>query len=347
MKYVALLLLRLWMVAASADSVVDQLPQAKLQEIFQRLQSESLQSARLTDEELNRAAVQGLLERMGPGFQIVTKDSGFQGKLVSELLSAEIAYLRPASFTVEELPALDQALEALVKSSATTLILDFRSPAPPGTAELAAQWLSRFMPAGGPLFTVRTAGSATPQTFSATGKPLWTKPVLGLIDAETNNTAEAVASVLQRQRQMFLVGTSTLGQPIGYRTHALSETLEMRWAQSELMLDEKTSLFQHGLKPALETPFDLTTKRQQFTASETTGMKRFAFETERPRLNEAALVARTNPELDYHIAQSAHQPTPFDLPTARDPVLQQALDFLTAQAFLQSTPTTELPAAPK
>jgi hypothetical protein len=347
MKYISLLLLYPLLVAASADSVVDQLPQAKLQEIFQRLQSASLDSAKLTDEELNRAAVQGLLERMGSGFQIVEKGSGFQGKLVSELLRPEVAYLRPGSLSAEELPALDHALEALDKSSATMLILDFRSPAAPGTAELAAQWLSRFIPTGNPLFTVRTSGTATPQAYTATGKPLWMKPVLGLIDAETNNTAEAVAAVLQRQRQMFLVGTSTLGQPIEYRTHPLTDTLEMRWAASELMLDEKTSLFHHGLKPTLETRFDPTIKLQQFTASEATGMKRLAFEIERPRLNEAALVARTNPELNHRIAQSANQTTPFDLPSARDPVLQQALDFLTAQAFLRSSPTTELPAGSK
>ena len=96
-----------------ADSVVDDLPQAQLQEIFHRLQATPLSAAKLTDDELNRAAVQGLLARMGPGFSILptTTDEKFPTKLVSELLSEEIGYLRPATFSMEELTAADQALK--------------------------------------------------------------------------------------------------------------------------------------------------------------------------------------------------------------------------------------------
>ena len=95
-----------------ADPVVDTLPQAKLQEIFQHLQSaSSLNAPQLTDETLNRAAIQGLLARLGPGFSLVPKSpaTDLPTKLVSELLSPETAYLRPATFTLEELPAADTA----------------------------------------------------------------------------------------------------------------------------------------------------------------------------------------------------------------------------------------------
>ncbi len=330
-----------------ADPVVDTLPQAKLQEIFQHLQSaSSLNAPQLTDEALNRAAIQGLLARLGPGFSLMPKAAAtdLPTKLVSELLSPETAYLRPAAFTLEELPAADAALDQLANSTATTLILDLRSPAPHGNATAAAEWLSRFLPTGTALFEVRTAGQPKTQPFLATGRPHWTKPLVLLIDAETCNTAEGLAAVLRRQQRTFLIGTATTGQPIGYRTQPISDQLEMRWAESELLLDgtdsqaAKSSLFLHPLTPDLETIFDPARKRRQFIESQTTGMKPLAFEIERPRLNEAALVARTNPELEYRIAQSAHQHTQFDTAAPRDPVLQQALDYLTAQAFLKASP---------
>jgi hypothetical protein len=321
---------------------VDQLTQAQLQEIFQQLKSAPLPAAQLSDEALNRAAVQGLLQRLGTGFSIVamTALADAPKKLVSELLSAEIGYLRPAAMDAASLTSADSALEAMGKSTATTLILDLRSPAQPSDAASAAQWLSRFLPAGTPLFQVRQSAAAALESFIATGTPLWTKPVLVLIDQETSNTAEAVAAVLQREKHYFLIGQATLGQPIRYGTKPLTETLEMRWAQAELMLTADTSLYNHGLIPDLEMVMDFGLKRQQFLSSETTGMKRYAYETERPRLNEAALVARTNPELDYKLAQSAHETSVYDAPATRDPVLQQALDFLTAQAFLKAAPTS-------
>ena len=53
---------------------------------------------------------------------------------------------------------------------------------------------------------------------------------------------------------------------------------------------------------------------------------------------DTTLVAQTNPELEYQLAKSAHETSEYDRPAATDPVLQQALDFLTAQAFLKATP---------
>ena len=64
--------------------------------------------------------------------------------------------------------------------------------------------------------------------------------------------------------------------------------------------------------------------------------KPFLFSKRQPRHNEAALIAGTNPELDYAIAKSAGRDTGFDTVPIHDRVVQAALDYLTTIAILKS-----------
>lgn len=324
---------------AAQESAVDQLKQPQLQEIFQQLQTKSLAAAELNDEALNRAAVQGLLQRLGTGAALVPADAKpTTGKLLSEMLPGNLAYLRPGTFGLEEIASLEVALDALAASKATTLILDLRSPASPGEPMAAREFLSRFLPDATPLFQVRTAGREPPRPFISKGQPHWQKPLLLLIDQETGNVAELIAAVLQQKLGVWLIGTPTPGHACEYRMAPLTPAWQLRIAESEALLEGDRTLYRTGLQPDLRCPFNLATKNTQFAESEKSGMKRFAYEVERPRINEAALVGQTNPELSYQLAQSAHQSTNFDRPIATDPVLQQAVDVLTAQEFLKASP---------
>jgi hypothetical protein len=66
------------------------------------------------------------------------------------------------------------------------------------------------------------------------------------------------------------------------------------------------------------------------------GVAPLAVETERPRMNEAALVAGTNPELDaMQAAARARGEKP--KPPLRDAVLQRALDAITTIALFEAT----------
>jgi hypothetical protein len=62
-------------------------------------------------------------------------------------------------------------------------------------------------------------------------------------------------------------------------------------------------------------------------------MAPFVFEAERPHLNEAALLAGTNPELDAAEVQR-HIRGREKLPT-RDPVVQRAIDLVTSVEIFQ------------
>ena len=62
-------------------------------------------------------------------------------------------------------------------------------------------------------------------------------------------------------------------------------------------------------------------------------MSRFVFENERPHLNEAALLAGTNPELEaIEAAQHGRAPTK---ETLHDAVAQRAVDLVTSLAIYQ------------
>jgi hypothetical protein len=60
------------------------------------------------------------------------------------------------------------------------------------------------------------------------------------------------------------------------------------------------------------------------------GVAPLAFEKERPRMNEAALVAGTNPELDAaQERQKLKEKGELPKPVLRDETLQRALDYIT------------------
>jgi hypothetical protein len=62
----------------------------------------------------------------------------------------------------------------------------------------------------------------------------------------------------------------------------------------------------------------------------------FVYETARPHMNEAALLAGTNPEVEA--AEAAHQrrSRTAEKPPPHDPVLQRALDVVTSLEVYQS-----------
>jgi hypothetical protein len=72
---------------------------------------------------------------------------------------------------------------------------------------------------------------------------------------------------------------------------------------------------------------DAATTEDIFRRSPTEGLGRFVFDVERPRMNEAALMANTNPE----ISGDAESPTESE--PLRDTALQRALDLVVAVVF--------------
>ncbi len=329
-----MLLLALAGQAAAQPPAVDELSQPALQAAFQILQSEYIRGADLTLDELNRAALQGLLARLDLGAELVPVAAAAPaaaGGLVAERLTPTIACLRPGDWTAAELELVDRHLRDWGKAEVPHLILDLRSPAAQGEPQTAAALLERFVPRGELLFQLKQVGREEAELFIAGGEPLWTRPLLVLVDAETGNLGETVAAVLQARGQALVVGARTRGATVRYETLPLDAHWRLRFARAEMLLRDGRSLFREGVKPDFPVDLPLAVKRPLFAAP---ALKASITERARPRYNEAALIARRHPELDSYVRRSLGQPEQDDRPALQDRVLQRAVDLLEASRHL-------------
>lgn len=334
--------------AEALPQKVEEVSQAAVQSAFQILRSEYIRGGELTFDELNRAAFQGLLERLDQGAELIRKVDAERpltrrGVLV-EKLSPQITYLRPLSFVEEEIAQLETALKKHVEEKAPYLILDLRSVAPAGDFSIASAMLQFFVPRGELLFKLKQVGREDAQLFIANADPLWSQSVIVLVDGETCNLGETIAAVLHERKQALLIGSKTKGGTVRYETLPLDSEWLLRFARAEMLLPDDRSLFRVGLTPDFPLELPVETKRQIFDAAGP--VKDSLFDHSRPRYNEAALIARKNPELDSYIRRSAGESLTDDRPAQRDTVLQRAVDMLNTRTHLQEN-SIKWPTSPK
>ena len=178
---------------ANLEEIIGGMSQNSLQEAFRILRSDYIKHEQLTYLELNRAALQGLLNRLEFGATLLNdagrdaQDSPFDFHY--QTLSRSVAYLRPGKFQAEEIEALDEALKEFnTKERLQTLIIDLRSPQRSAEFEIAAQFLSRFRDSGELLFKITRPGESRPSLFIAENSGgSWDRELLVLIDEETGN----------------------------------------------------------------------------------------------------------------------------------------------------------------
>ena len=325
--------------AASATEPKD-ISQAGIQTAFRLLQKEYIRSSDLTFDVLNRAALAGLLERLDFGAELVPRTSeaksGALTGVQSELITPQIAYLRPREFTARETTEMEKHLRAFVAAKAVHLILDLRSPAPPGDFDDAADMLSLFVPKNEVLFKMKQMNQTAAETETNARAPVWSQLLLVLVDDETNNLGETIAAVLRQRKQALLIGAATRGGAVRYETVPVDAEWSLRFARAEVLLADDSSVFKKGLQPDFAVALPTTIKRQVFETTDDKGVKSTITDQPRARFNEAALVADKNPELDSYIRRSAGQSLPEDTPKPSDTVLQRAVDLITTRTLFQS-----------
>ncbi len=327
-------------VFAAEESPVDQISQAAIQSAFQVLQRDYIRREDLTFDQLNRAALQGLLQRLAFGAEIV-KDPApgakSESRVLGESLSQSIAYLRPVAFSEKEVSMLEAAVKQLVGKGATSVLLDMRSAAQPGEFETAAAMLELFLPRGQLLFKLKQLGARDAQLFVSKREPVWNGPLVVLADGDSCNVAETIAASLHHHRRAIVVGTTTRGATVRYQTAPLDNGWHLRFASAEMLLPDDASVFRRGVTPDFSVALDAATKRNIFTLSAAGTIKTFVMEQARPRFNEAALVAGKNPDFDEFIRRSSGELSAYDQPPARDKVIQRALDLIMGSDHLMKS----------
>lgn len=312
---------------------VDALSPAEVEKAFELLKTNYLAPEAVSPEALLRAGLEGILARLAPGAVIlpgpapVLKPSPFR----SELMGQDAGYVRLGSLEQGKLAELDAALANFRNNGVKSVILDLRDTPASNDFAVAAELAKRFVAKGKPLFSIRKQGQE--QKFVSDLNPLYSWFVVILANEQTGGAPEVLAATLRQQTRSMLLGQTTMGQGAEFAELPLDGKV-LRLAVAPVLLPDNQSVYPKGLKPDLAVELDPETRRELLRLELEQGVVPFVYETERPKRNEAALVARTNPEIDTNqIAQRKNGKTP-----VRDLEIQRALDLIVTINVYESKP---------
>jgi Peptidase family S41 len=323
----------------TVEELVDSLGPADLQAFITLLKGTFTDQDAITDNELNRATVQGLLVRLPRGITLLTsKESGpslMPGAFYSEVIAGRTGYIRLGSLNNANLQALDKALSGFAGKKVKDLIVDLRASSATGDLSLAADFAKRFCPKGKAIFTLRKPVGRQDRVFTSDREPAFRGLIMVLADGDTTGAAEAIAAALRFYNKALVIGQPTAGRAAEYSDLPLPDGKILRTAVAEMISPDGRSLFPEGVSPDLPVEMAVAEKRQIFQSSSEKGMGPFIYDTGRPHMSEAALLAGTNPELEAaEAAQQRRGRTP-EKPSPHDLVLQRALDVVTSLEVYQ------------
>lgn len=313
---------------------LEALTPADLQQAIPLLREHYLNPAALTETELQRATLAGLLNLLGDRVRLLPGKTGpaaTPAPFYREIMDGRIGYLRPGDLSRPQLQELDTTLRGFGGKKVAAVILDLRGSVETNDFETAAEFAKRFVAKGKPLFSLRGPGGKTVRDFVADQTPLYSGFIVLLVDGETAGATEVLAALLRFANRAIIIGQRTAGGAVDYSDLTLPSGRILRVAVAEAILPDERARYPEGVPPDLPVTLGAAAKQKIFQESLTKGMAPFVFETDRPHLNEAALIAGTNPEIDA--AQAAQQrrsqngPKPLAL---HDTVLQRGVDLVTS-----------------
>jgi hypothetical protein len=320
-------------VPPTMEQLINSLTSADVQAAIGLLKNNFTNPDAINETQLNRATLEGLIVRLGRGLMLLPEKerappenpSPFYG----EILESHIGYVRLGSLTPGNLQALDKKLAEFGKK-VDALILDLRASTANDFGG-AADFAKRFCPKGKTLFTLRKQGKQD-RAFNSDRDPAYQGLIVLLVDADTAGGAEAFAGALRFYDKALIIGPLTAGRAVEYSDLPLPSKKILRVAVAEVVAPDGKSLYPEGLLADLPVDMSMADKRQIFQLSAEKGMGPFVYETERPHLNEAALMAGTNPELE---SVEQRRGRALEKANPRDAVLQRALDLVTSLEIYQ------------
>ena len=297
-----------------------------------------------SDEELNQAAVQGLLEQLHAEVSLVagktdvaTNASASESPLLhSALYDGQVACLRVGQVGDGLADKVSTAYKSLSDSNQLKgVVLDLRFAGGHDYAAAAAtanQFISRELPlldwGNGP---VRSRANSDAITL----------PLVVLVNHETADAAEALAAILREDAQAVILGSPTAGEATIGRNYPLKNGEYLRIATAAVKLGNGDALSAAGVKPDIEIPVSPEAERAYLadpfktlrSPGEAEGAEAATNQVEHPHLTEADLIRermeRPGMELEYEPpADSNGAAAAPEKPVVRDPVLARALDLV-------------------
>ncbi|PYK05976.1 MAG: hypothetical protein DME66_05690 [Verrucomicrobia bacterium] len=321
------------------EQLVNSLSSADLQAVITLLKSNFTSPDAISDTELNRATIQGLMVRLPHAIMLLPnrESASMEAPIAfyNEILDGHIGYLRLGSLNSANLRALDKGLSSFAAKKVDALVIDLRASQATNDFAVAAEFAKRFCPKGKPLFTLRKPPARQDRAFNSDRDPAFRGLIMVLTDGDTAGSAEALADALRFYDKALIIGQPTAACAVEYSDLPLPSGKILRVAVAEIVSPEGHSLFPEGIKPDLPVEMSVLEKRQIFQLSSEKGMGPFVYEAGRPHVNEAALLAGTNPEIEAAEAAQQRRGRAPEKPPAHDLVLQRALDVVTSLEIYQ------------
>jgi len=308
----------------------------------------------LTDTEMARATLQGLLDRLAPGISIRTGTAGAElaYPFYSETCNGRTGYLRLGEMSAANIGKSSQALKQWSAKGVGAAVLDLRGTPPSSDFELGADVARLFCARGTEMFSLNAgkgrvlkaavpkveAGQTNPpatedtRTFSAEAAPPFNGILVVLVDGETAEAPEAVAACLQKCAKALVVGDKTAGRAFEYSDVPLNGAM-LRVAVAQVILPDGKEMGENGLPPDINVGLGAASKQAVMRSLWANGVASVIEEHNRAHLNEAALVAGSNPEVDEMEQEQAGKKPPEPV---IDRQLQRALDLVTSISIYQA-----------
>jgi hypothetical protein len=310
-------------------SLVDQLGPTQYQEILGQLRSNYVDPTAVNTQALDQAAMVELLSKLGPGVRLRLRSELAKPTTArpfrSEILNDHFGYIRCGTLNQNTLVKLDDALGTFRNQNVRGVIVDLRTTPESTDYHLAGEFISRFVLKD--TLAYRIVGSKADQerSFSSTLDPLYQGALAVLVDEETSGAAEVIAAALKVKAHALLIGQKTTGSAAEYQTSPIGNNLLLAIAVTQVQVPGYPAIFPNGLQPDILVSQPVDQERSVLAESDNQSSAPFITDEPRQHLNEAALVAGTNPELDAYEAQQSGQTQPAK---PKDAMLQRAVDFL-------------------
>jgi C-terminal processing protease CtpA/Prc len=302
-------------------------------------------AAGVSEAELNRAAIQGLVTALGPKVALATNNSSENAAdspplRQTTVFEGDIAYLRIGSVQeglAKDIRAAYDQLKSTNKVSG--IVLDLRYADGSGYAAAAAV-ADLFVAKSQPLLN---EGKGV--ISSREKKDALPTPVAVLVNHKTAGAAEALAAMIRETGAGLILGSPTAGAAMVTQDYPLKDGEVLRIGTSPVTLGDGKAMSGQGLKPDIDVTVSEKAERAFYADSflVAPNTNRVAGSTNAPnatndpyyRLNEAELV-REHKAGENPGEQTAKRPPERQAPVVSDPALARALDLLKGLAVVRS-----------
>ncbi len=282
--------------ALTGEDRLQALDDQQIRAAIDALRRQHLEAAAIDEPAMLRATLRGLLSGLQPGAELAGPATAPApgAPFLTEILGEDTGYIRLGSLSTENIARLDAALQEFREKKVGAVVLDLRATPDSDNFELAGQVAGRFAPQGARLFSLSGDGE---KVFTAAGPRGFDGVMAVVVDGDTSGAAEVLAASLRRHVRAMLVGAPTSGRAVQFVSVDLGDGHRLRLAVAEAQVEGLPGIYPRGLDPDLVIEQDKATRDAIFAAAAESGVASFVYQPEREQLNEAALVAGTNPEI--------------------------------------------------